>query len=562
MASAPPTGCEWRAIKTPDGRHTYYTNTRTNETTWTKPAGFIDANGRAQNKVEGTEWVEVSQPSGPSYFHNPKSGEVTWHAPEEVKAAFAARAAAARAGGPHAAAAPPSAPAMKPAPPPAPTQIPAPAREPADDPTIPDDDFDFDVDDYEVEPVVPVEEIAPAPAPTTTTTTDAPEPSPSSPSMKNTFTVPVPPPPAAADPFIAAREAKEAAADAFRGLLRERGVDGKARWDRWSGKLATDPRFKRVATPQQRRSVFEKFTRQVADEEKAAKRAEKEGKKELGKSNAVGTGKHPGEEGEVADARRRREERVRREKREEADRLARQRRMIDRESAMARFKALLAESVRDPEATWAQSLPALQRDVQGRCVFGRGTVMDEFELRDEFLNHVAGLLRKVATDARVLLEETIKATCKEDFDVPEPPTPKDGDDDEDDDEDDEDDDEDGTPLTSFVAAAEVLSHDPRFEKCPLNERARLYCEHIRKLCDEHGAKVPRDVEALAQELEKARLEEARERAAIDAEETAKARGWRGDDREQSRDHRDSRPPRRSRSRSRDRGRKRSRSRSR
>ena len=106
---------------------------------------------------------------------------------------------------------------------------------------------------------------------------------------------------------------------------------------------------------------------------------------------------------------------------------------------MARFKALLAESVRDPEATWAQSLPALQRDVQGRCVFGRGTVMDEFELRDEFLNHVAGLLRKVATDARVLMEETIKATCKEDFDVPEPPTPKDGGDDDEDDDEDEDD---------------------------------------------------------------------------------------------------------------------------
>ena len=68
-----------------------------------------------------------------------------------------------------------------------------------------------------------------------------------------------------------------------------------------------------------------------------------------------------------------------------------------------------------------------------------------------------------------------------------------------------------------------MSHDPRFEKCPLNERARLYCEHIRKLCDEHGAEVPRDVEALAQELEKARLEEARERAAIDAEEAAKMR---------------------------------------
>ena len=80
---------EWRAIKTPDGgRHTYYHNVRTNETTWIKPAGFVDANGRAQSKIEGTDWVEVSQPSGPSYFHNPKSGEVTWHAPEEVKAAF------------------------------------------------------------------------------------------------------------------------------------------------------------------------------------------------------------------------------------------------------------------------------------------------------------------------------------------------------------------------------------------------------------------------------------------------------------------------------------------
>ena len=49
---------EWRAIKTPDGgRHTYYHNVRTNETTWIKPVGFVDANGRAQSKIEGTDWV-------------------------------------------------------------------------------------------------------------------------------------------------------------------------------------------------------------------------------------------------------------------------------------------------------------------------------------------------------------------------------------------------------------------------------------------------------------------------------------------------------------------------
>ena len=58
---------------------------------------------------------------------------------------------------------------------------------------------------------------------------------------------------------------------------------------------------------------------------------------------------------------------MRREKREEAEALARARRRIDRDAALARFRALLAESVRDPEATWADALPALTRDPQGRC---------------------------------------------------------------------------------------------------------------------------------------------------------------------------------------------------
>ena len=157
---------EWRAIKTPDGgRHTYYHNVRTNETTWIKPVGFVDANGRAQSKIEGTDWVEVSQPSGPSYFHNPQSGDVTWHAPEEVKAAFAARAAVRAAAPPPGAAPAPGPAATKPAPPQqAPQQIlRAAAPEPADEPTIPDDDDDddIDIDAYEVEPVVPVEEVGP-----------------------------------------------------------------------------------------------------------------------------------------------------------------------------------------------------------------------------------------------------------------------------------------------------------------------------------------------------------------------------------------------------------------
>ena len=554
---------EWRAIKTPDGgRHTYYHNVRTNETTWIKPAGFVDANGRAQSKIEGTDWVEVSQPSGPSYFHNPKSGEVTWHAPEEVKAAFAARVAARAGAPPPGAALAPGPAATKPAPPQqAPQQIlRAAAPEPADDPTIPDDDdIDIDIDAYEVEPVVPVEEVAP-PEPAPVAATKVPTAPAASSKVPAAPAASSPPLLAADDPFIAARKAKEAAAESFRSLLRERGVDGRARWDRWHSKLAGDPRFQRVPTHSERRSVFEKYVRTVADEEKAAKRANRKGG-----SAAVATGAAAGEDGEItagtdggkrrdADAdiaairkRREREERVSREKRDEAEALARARRRIDRDAALARFRALLAESVRDPEATWADALPALTRDAQGRCAIG--SPLTEFELREEFETHVAGLVRDAALDVMALLQESLKATCKEDFAPAARGTEGDRSDE---------DDGDGNPLTSYVAAAEVLSLDPRFERCPLKERAALYCEHVRKLCERHGAEIPPDVKALGEELEKAKEEEARERAARREEEAGGHRQRRGD----GRDDRDSRPPRRSRSRSRDRGRKRSRSRSR
>ena len=295
----------------------------------------------------------------------------------------------------------------------------------------------------------------------------------------------------------------------------------------------------------------------------AAKRAGKGGS--AAGRGAAATGAAGGEDGEItagtdggkrcdADAdiaairkRREREERVRRGKREEAEALARARRRIDRDAALARFRALLAESVRDPEATWADALPALTRDAQGRCAIG--SPLTEFELREEFETHVAGLVRDAALDVMTLLQESLKATCKEDFAPAARGTEGDRSDE---------DDGDGNPLTSYVAAAEVLSLDPRFERCPLKERAALYCEHVRELCERHGAEIPPDVKALGEELEKAKEEEARERAARREEEAGGHRRRRGD----GRDDRDSRPPRRSRSRSRDRGRKRSRSRSR
>jgi hypothetical protein len=32
----------WRALRTPDGKHVYYHNAATNETTWTRPPDYVD----------------------------------------------------------------------------------------------------------------------------------------------------------------------------------------------------------------------------------------------------------------------------------------------------------------------------------------------------------------------------------------------------------------------------------------------------------------------------------------------------------------------------------------
>ena len=97
--------------------------------------------------------------------------------------------------------------------------------------------------------------------------------------------------------------------------------------------------------------------------------------------------------------------------------MARARRRIDRDAALARFRTLLAESVRDPEATWAETLPALTRDAQWsmRDWYERRARLAEFELKEEFETHVAGLVRDAAFDVMALLRESLKATCKEDF---------------------------------------------------------------------------------------------------------------------------------------------------
>ena len=99
----------WTALRTADGKHLYYHNRSTNETTWTRPADYVDPGPApglmmhtnstqamhtqasvaqtttpTQIPVFGTPWFEVAQPGKPSYFHRPDTKQVTWTPPAQV----------------------------------------------------------------------------------------------------------------------------------------------------------------------------------------------------------------------------------------------------------------------------------------------------------------------------------------------------------------------------------------------------------------------------------------------------------------------------------------------
>ncbi|KAF2748105.1 hypothetical protein M011DRAFT_401045 [Sporormia fimetaria CBS 119925] len=79
----PPAGAPiWQEAKAADGR-TYYYNTRTKETTWTKPVEVMSDNERA---AVGTPWKPYTNADGRTYWHNTETNETTWSTPDVVAA--------------------------------------------------------------------------------------------------------------------------------------------------------------------------------------------------------------------------------------------------------------------------------------------------------------------------------------------------------------------------------------------------------------------------------------------------------------------------------------------
>ncbi|KAJ8608497.1 hypothetical protein CTAYLR_005744 [Chrysophaeum taylorii] len=71
----------WLEAVDPASGATYYHNTATGETTWTKPSDDDDDDDEADG-----EWVEATDPSGRPYYANRRTGAVSWTKPTTTSA--------------------------------------------------------------------------------------------------------------------------------------------------------------------------------------------------------------------------------------------------------------------------------------------------------------------------------------------------------------------------------------------------------------------------------------------------------------------------------------------
>jgi transcription elongation regulator 1 len=172
-----------------------------------------------------------------------------------------------------------------------------------------------------------------------------------------------------------------------------------------------------------------------------------------------------------------------------------------RDVAVERFKTLLAES----EKKWnlAESAPPgfddakqiLFADAQRRAAVVAGA-FEEDDMRALFEAHVSSAIHARVVDVTALLDEKLVARSAKDF-LEE----------EEEEEDDDEEKEKTNPLVSFVAAQNFapLISDPRWDRCPVEQRAAAYVRRVETLCLELNAEtVPEDVAELRDALAEAR----------------------------------------------------------
>ncbi|KAG7582597.1 FF domain superfamily [Arabidopsis suecica] len=231
-----------------------------------------------------------------------------------------------------------------------------------------------------------------------------------------------------------AQEIRAAAASDFKTMLREREVSLNSHWSKVKDSLRNDPRYRSVA-----REDREAFYYEYIAELKAAQRGDD----------------HEMKARDEEDKLRERERELRKRKEREVQEVERVRQKIRRKEASSSYQALLVEKIRDPEASWTESKPKLERDPQKRA---SNPDLDPADKEKLFRDHIKTLYERCVHDFKALLVEALSSEAASQQT------------------------EDGkTVLDSWSAAKQVLKPDIRYSKMPRRDREvlwRRYAEDI------------------------------------------------------------------------------------
>ncbi|TYG83552.1 hypothetical protein ES288_D01G177200v1 [Gossypium darwinii] len=226
-----------------------------------------------------------------------------------------------------------------------------------------------------------------------------------------------------------ARAIRAAAASSFKSMLKEKGdINVNSRWSRVKDSLRDDPRYKCVKH-EDREVLFNEYISELKAIEEKAERKDKVKKEEEEKLKE-------------------RERELRKRKEREEQEMERVRLKVRRKEAVASFQALLVETIKDPQASWTESKPKLEKDPQGRAA---NPDLDSSDMEKLFREHIKMLFERCVNDFRALLAKVIT----QDAAAQETEGGK-------------------TALNSWSTAKRLLKPDPRYNKMPRKEREALW----------------------------------------------------------------------------------------
>ncbi|XP_004236882.1 pre-mRNA-processing protein 40C isoform X1 [Solanum lycopersicum] len=219
----------------------------------------------------------------------------------------------------------------------------------------------------------------------------------------------------------------------FKSMLREQGdITLNTRWSKVKDSLRSDPRYKSVKH-EDRETLFNEYLSELKAAEQEVAR--------------IAKAKHDEE-----DKLKERERALRKRKEREEQEVERVRSKARRKEAVESYQALLVEIIKDPQASWTESKPKLEKDPQGRAA---NPHLDQSDLEKLFREHVKVLYERCVQEFKVLLAEviTVEACSRET--------------------------EDGkTVANSWSTAKQVLKGDLRYSKMARKDSETLWRRYV------------------------------------------------------------------------------------